>query len=62
MAAATVAELKALQDLIATSLTRRIESGEATASDMANAIKLLRQCDIPIGRAHKVASLSSFHL
>lgn len=35
-----------LHELVATELTRRIESGEATAADIAQAIKLLKDNNI----------------
>jgi len=48
MAAATVAELEALQDLIATRLTSRIKDGVACPRDIGNAVRLLKQCGIKV--------------
>lgn len=56
--AATVEALGNLHELVTRELTRRIESGEATAADLAQAIKLLKDNGItavptdnnPLGR------------
>ena len=55
---ATTEALGNLHDLVTRELTRRIESGEATAADLAQAIKLLKDNEItaiptdnnPLGR------------
>lgn len=44
--AASIELLGELHSLVATELTRRIQSGEATAADIAQAIKLLKDNNI----------------
>ena len=44
--AASIELLGELHGLVATELTRRIQSGEATAADIAQAIKLLKDNNI----------------
>lgn len=44
--AASIDQLGALHALVADELTRRIQSGEATAADIAQAIKLLKDNNI----------------
>lgn len=44
--AATIDKLGSLHDLVADELTRRIKSGEATAADIGNALKLLKDSGI----------------
>lgn len=43
---ASIDQLGELHSLVATELTRRIQSGEATAADIAQAIKLLKDNNI----------------
>lgn len=42
MSKATVDQLGVLHELVATFLTTRIRSGEASAADVANALKMLK--------------------